>query len=95
MRRTLAALLLLATAALWSACGGGSNTSVNAGRDDVDTTVNSERVDSSNIAPTGGPGPEPENGGTKSSSNAGENKNTNESSTGDKKQPDNRNKKSQ
>ncbi|HKQ52508.1 MAG TPA: hypothetical protein VJT74_09075 [Pyrinomonadaceae bacterium] len=86
MRRTLAILLLLAVAALWSACGGSSNPSSNAGRDDVDTTVNSERIDSSNMAPTGGPGPEPENGLPKSSSNA---------NTSDKKQPENKNKNSQ
>ena len=95
MRRTFTALLLLVTAAFWSACGGSSNTSVNAGRDDVDTTVNSERIESSNIAPTGGPGPEPENGPTKSSSNANAGKNANEGNTGDKKQPENKNKNSQ
>ena len=96
MRRTLAVLFLLAVVALWSACGGGAtNTSGNAGRDDVDTTVNSERIDSSNIAPTGGPGPEPENGPTKSSSNANASKNTNEGNTNDKKQPENKNKNSQ
>ena len=95
MRRTFTALLLLAATALWSACGGSSNTSVNADRDDVDTTVNSERIDSSNIAPTGGPGPEPEGRGAQSSSNANTSKNANESNTGDKKQPDSKNKNSQ
>ena len=94
MRRTLAVLFLLAAAALWSACGG-SNTSSNAGRDDVDTTVNSERIESSNMAPTGGPGPEPENGLPKSSSNANAGKNANEGNTDDKKQPENKNKNSQ
>jgi hypothetical protein len=85
---------LLAAAALASACGGSSNTT-NAGRDEVDTTVNSERIESSNIAPTGGPGPEPENGGRSSSSNANEGKSANESKPGDKKQPENKNKNSQ
>lgn len=84
MRRTFTALLLLAAASLWSACGGGTDTSVNAGRDEVDTTVNSERIESSNIAPTGGPGPEPEGRGAQSSANANENKNTNESKTENK-----------
>ena len=93
MRRTFTALLLLAAALIWSACGGSSNTSGNAGRDEVDTTVNSERIESSNTAPTGGPGPEPENSGKQSSANA--NKNTNEGNTGDKKQPDSKNKNSQ
>ncbi len=96
MRRTFMALLLFTAALLGSACGGGgSNTSSNAGRDDVDTTVNSERIDSSNIAPTGGPGPEPENGGRQSSENANTSKNANEGNTGDKKQPDSKNKNSQ
>lgn len=95
MRRTFTALLLLASAALWSACGGNSNTSVNAGRDDVDTTVNSERIDSSNIAPTGGPGPEPENGGGRSSSNADESDNANESKPENKNKAEGKNKNSQ
>ena len=95
MRRTFTALLMLTAALLWSACGGNSNTSVNAGRDDADSTVNSERIESSNIAPTGGPGPEPENSGRQSSANAGAGKNANESDTGDKKQPDSKNKNSQ
>ena len=89
MRRTLTILALLTIAAFWSACGGNSNTSVNAGRDDTDTTVNSERIDSSNIAPTGGPGAEPESGGTKSSGN------TNESKTENKNKGENKNKNTQ
>jgi predicted small secreted protein len=86
MRRTLIILALLAVMALWSACGGNSNTSSNAGRDDTDTTVNSERIDSSNIAPTGGPGAEPENGGTRPSGN------TNEGKADNKNKGDNKNK---
>jgi hypothetical protein len=74
MRRTLTTLALLSIVAFWSACGGNSNTSANAGRDDSDTTVNSERVESSNIAPTGGPGPEPEGRGGQSSGNTNESK---------------------
>jgi len=74
VRRTLTLAILLTMAASLSACGGSSNTSGNAGQSETDTTVNSERIDSSNIAPTGGPGPEPEGKGTKSSS-----ENTNES----------------
>jgi predicted small secreted protein len=89
MRRTLTIIALLVSAAFWSACGGNSNTSVNAGRDDSDTTLNSERVESSNIAPTGGPGAEPENGGTKSSGN------TNESKAENKNKADNKNKNTQ
>lgn len=90
MRRTLTILALFTIAAMGSACGGGnSNTSVNAGRDDTETSVNSERIDSSNIAPTGGPGAEPENGGTKSSGNANEGKAEN------KNKGDNKNKNTQ
>jgi len=80
MRRTFAVLLLFTTVIFVSACGGGSDTSGNAGRTDVDTTVNSERIDSSNIAPTGGPGPEPEGRGAQSPGNANQSK------------PDNKNK---
>ncbi|HWT01995.1 MAG TPA: hypothetical protein VN256_17230 [Pyrinomonadaceae bacterium] len=95
MRRTFTAPLLLAAALFWSACGGGSDAGANAGRDEVDTTVNSERIESSNIAPTGGPGAEPENSGKQSSGNADASKNANEGNTGDKKQPDSKNKNSQ
>lgn len=89
MRRTLIILALLAIAIFWSACGGSSNTSVNAGRDDSDMTINSERLESSNIAPTGGPGAEPENGGTKSSGN------TNEGKAENKNKADNKSKNTQ
>ena len=90
MRRNLTILILLASAALsWSACGGSSNTSGNAGRIDTDTTVNSERIESSNIAPTGGPGPEPESRGTQSSEN------TNNSSADNKNKTENKNKNTQ
>ena len=82
MRRTLTILSLLAIAAFWSACGGNSNTSVNAGRDDSDTTLNSERLESSNIAPTGGPGPEPECRSGQSAGNANESKGENKNKAG-------------
>lgn len=95
MRRTFTALLLLAATVSLSACGGNSNTGANAGRDEVDTTVNSERIESSNIAPTGGPGPEPESRGGQSSSNANTSKNANENKSADKSQPDSKNKNSQ
>jgi hypothetical protein len=76
MRRTFAILVLFTIAAFWSGCGGSSDTSGNSGRNDIDT-VNSERIDSSNIAPTGGPGPEPEGRGAQTSGNANETKATN------------------
>lgn len=90
MRRKFTILILLISATLsWSACGGSSNTSGNAGRIDTDTTVNSERVESSNIAPTGGPGPEPESRGTQSSGN------TNDSKADNTNKAENKNKNSQ
>ena len=94
MRRTLTILALLAIAAVWSACGGNSNTSVNAGGNDPDTTVNSERIDSSNIAPTGGPGPEPEGSGRQSSGNTNESKADNKNAD-NKNKGDNKNKNTQ
>jgi hypothetical protein len=81
---------MLTIVAVWSACGGSSNTSVNAGTDDADSTVNSERIESSNIAPTGGPGAEPENGGTTKSS-----ENTNEGKADNKNKGDSKNKNTQ
>lgn len=84
MRRTLTILALFIVAAFWSACGTNSNTSVNAGRDDTDSTVNSERIESSNIAPTGGPGPEPEGRGGQSTGNTNESKGDNKNKTDNK-----------
>jgi hypothetical protein len=84
-------LLLLSAALFLSACGGSSNTSGNTGRDETDTTVNSERIDSSNMAPTGGPGPEPESRGTQSSGNANENKPDNKNKTENKAENKNKN----
>lgn len=89
MRRTLMIAILLTGAAVLSACGGNSNTSVNAGRSDTETTVNSERIDSSNIAPTGGPGAEPESSGAQSSGNS------NGSKADNKNRADNKNKNTQ
>lgn len=89
MRRTSTSLILLASATLFlSACGSSSNTSSNSGKIDNDLTINSERVESSNIAPTGGPGPEPESRGTQSSENA----NAGESKTDNKNKTENKNK---
>ena len=90
VRRTLTLAILLTMAATLSACGGSSNTSGNTGRDETETTVNSERIDSSNIAPTGGPGPEPEGQGTKSSSG-----NSNEGKADNKNKAENKNKNTQ
>lgn len=85
VRRNLTILIFLICATLsWSACGGSSNTSGNAGRIDTDMSVNSERVESSNIAPTGGPGPEPESKGTQSSANTNDNKTDNKNRTENK-----------
>ncbi|MDT4897812.1 MAG: hypothetical protein QOH25_2889 [Acidobacteriota bacterium] len=90
MRRTLIIAVLFTVAVFLNACGGNSNTSGNAGRGETDTTVNSERIDSSNIAPTGGPGPEPESKGTRSSSG-----NANESKADNKNKAENKNKNTQ
>lgn len=94
MRRNFTFLLLLLSAALsWSACGGSSNTSGNTSRDETEMTVNSERIDSSNMAPTGGPGPEPESSGKTSSGNTNESKADNKNKTESK--TDNKNKNTQ
>lgn len=93
MRRNLTFLLLLSAALFLSACGGNSNTSGNTGRDETETTVNSERIDSSNMAPTGGPGPEPESRGAQSSGNTNESKADNKNKTDNK--ADNKNKNTQ
>ena len=76
MRRNIAILVLFTIAAFCSGCSS-SDTSGNGGRTDVETTVNSERIDSSNIAPTGGPGPEPESSGAQPSGNANKSKSEN------------------
>ena len=89
MRRTFTFAILFTIAAIVSACGGSSNTGGNAGRSEVEESVNSERVESSNIAPTGGPGPEPESRGAQSSGN------NNESKTENKNKAENKNKNSQ
>jgi hypothetical protein len=90
VRRIFTIAILLTMAVFLSACGGSSNTSGNAGRDETEMTVNSERIDSSNIAPTGGPGPEPEGQGTRSSSG-----NANESKADNKNKAENKNKNTQ
>lgn len=94
MRRNFMVLILATAALCLSACGGSSNTSDNAGRSDTDMTVNSERVESSNIAPTGGPGPEPEGKGSQSSGNTNESKADNKN-TDNKNKAENKNKNTQ
>jgi hypothetical protein len=92
VRRTFTLLTLFTVTVFLSACGGSSNTSVNAGgRDDTDTTVNSERIDSSNMAPTGGPGPEPESRGTQSAGNPNESKTDNKNKGENKNKAENKN----
>jgi hypothetical protein len=65
MRRTLALTVILLMAALWTGCGrsetadNGNNAN---GGDGV--TGPGQTVSNSNMAPTGGPGPEPENAGS-------------------------------
>ena len=85
MRRNFTFLILLSAVLSWSACGGNSNTSGNTSRDETEMTVNSERIDSSNMAPTGGPGPEPESSGSRPSSD-----NTNESKADNKNKTENK-----
>lgn len=65
MRRTLALTAILAVAALWAGCGKSepaANANNTGGGDGV--TGPSQTVSNSNMAPTGGPGPEPENAGS-------------------------------
>jgi hypothetical protein len=63
MRRTLALTVILAMAALWAGCGK-SETADNANTAGDGVTGQSQTVSNSNMAPTGGPGPEPENAGS-------------------------------
>ena len=72
MRRTLALILSLAMAVLLSSSCGGSDNANNANVDDGITSPG-QTVSNSNMAPTGGPGPEPENAGSVSKG-ANENK---------------------
>jgi hypothetical protein len=73
MRRTLALILMLAMAALWSGCGGSNTANANNANGDDGITGSGQTVSNSNMAPTGGPGPEPENAGSVSKG-ANENK---------------------
>ena len=83
MRRTLSALVILILAvSLQAGCGGNSETN-NTESDNnskLGITNSNERANNSNIAPTGGPGPEPENSGkpTANSSEKKPNANSNE-----------------
>jgi hypothetical protein len=65
MRRTLALIVVLMMCALSGACGN-SETAGNANNANGDDgiTGQSQTVSNSNMAPTGGPGPEPENAGS-------------------------------
>lgn len=77
MRRTFSALVILMLAVSLAACGGNSETN-NTESDNnskLGITNSNERANNSNIAPTGGPGPEPENGG-KAATNSNEKKPT-------------------
>ena len=64
MRRTLALIVILVMASLWSGCGK-SDTAANANNANGDDGITGpgQTVSNSNMAPTGGPGPEPENAG--------------------------------
>lgn len=80
MRRTFALILTLAMAALLSSCGGANTANANNANGDDGITGSGQTVSNSNMAPTGGPGPEPENAGSISkgaNSNKAETKNSN------------------
>jgi hypothetical protein len=67
MRQALAFLALFALLTFFVACGGDDDSSASGNSNDINAnmadTGASERANNSNIAPTGGPGPEPENAG--------------------------------
>jgi hypothetical protein len=63
MRRTTAIFGLLAVALFWSGCGG-ANSNGGASANSEATDEAPARTGNSNMAPTGGPGPEPENAGS-------------------------------
>lgn len=77
MRRTLTALVILVLTFSLAGCGGNSETSNEESDNNskLGITNSNERADNSNIAPTGGPGAEPENSG-KVSRNSNSNSNT-------------------
>ena len=73
MRRILALIITLAFAALLGGCGGSNTANANNANGDDGITSPGQTVSNSNMAPTGGPGPEPENAGSVSK-DANENK---------------------
>jgi hypothetical protein len=65
MHRTLALIVILAMAALSGGCGKSEQAAnANNANGDDGITGQSQTVSNSNMAPTGGPGPEPENAGS-------------------------------
>lgn len=78
MRRTMVVIALLGMSALLSGCDRNTANANNANGDDATT---GQTVSNSNMAPTGGPGPEPENAGSVS-----------KGANGNKKEPKNSNK---
>lgn len=72
MRRTLVLITTLTMAALLIGCGRSDTANANNGNIDEGTT--GQTVSNSNMAPTGGPGPEPENAGSVGKSSSSENK---------------------
>ena len=77
MRRTLALIVLLALAALTSGCGGSDTANANNANGGDGITSSGQTVSNSNMAPTGGPGPEPENAGSVSKGAKTDTKNSN------------------
>jgi hypothetical protein len=65
MRRTLALIVILTMSVLAGGCGK-SDTSANANNANGDDGITGpgQTVSNANMAPTGGPGPEPENAGS-------------------------------
>ncbi|HEX8775343.1 MAG TPA: hypothetical protein VF735_17370 [Pyrinomonadaceae bacterium] len=72
MRRTLVLIMTLTMAALLTGCG--RSDTANANNGNVDEGTAGQTVSNSNMAPTGGPGPEPENAGSVGKSSSSENK---------------------
>ena len=78
MRRILVVIALLGLSAIFSGCDRHTANANNANGDDATT---GQTVSNSNMAPTGGPGPEPENAGSVS---RGENTNKTETKNSNK-----------
>lgn len=69
MRRALVLIATLMMAALLTGCGGSDTANANNGNAEEGAT--GQTVSNSNMAPTGGPGPEPENAGSVGKSSSG------------------------